>query len=376
MKFLDCEIKNYKWGKVGNESIIAQFCKEKTEDPNLNYAEWWFGTHQNGMSILKNEKLSLKFYLGRDLPFLFKILSVKTALSVQVHPSKEKAVLYNKEEPETYKDDNHKPEMCIAITKFVLLCGFRPFEDIVDDLAKFPEILVDILNLTDSKIREEMTTKQIFAKVFSFDSPKFPQILAKILSSSNLKQNFSDLVILLNRQYPNDIGVLAPFFLNKISLDPGEAIFIPNGTPHAYVQGDCYEAMACSDNVIRCGLTPKRKDLDRFVDCAEFSSGTEVLLIKPEIQNDFTTVYNSPENVGIEFFVEKMGSEKGENCLNCHENESILFVSEGKDLALKNDKNNERIIVNKGDILLIEQNEKIVAESNKNYELIRCCSNK
>ena len=37
----------------------------------------------------------------------------------------------HKEKPDKYPDDNHKPEMAIALTDFMGLCGFRPKEEIV-----------------------------------------------------------------------------------------------------------------------------------------------------------------------------------------------------------------------------------------------------
>jgi len=33
------------------------------------------------------------------------------------------------------------------------------------------------------------------------------------------------------------------------------------GLIHAYLKGNCIEAMANSDNVVRCGFTPKFKDI-------------------------------------------------------------------------------------------------------------------
>lgn len=78
----------------------------------------------------------------------------------------------------------------------------------------------------------------------------------------------------LLRQYPNDIGVLAPYLLNCVTLQPGEALYLGPNEPHAYLSGmtfdptsdveeansnigDCLECMAASDNVVRAGLTSK-----------------------------------------------------------------------------------------------------------------------
>lgn len=43
--------------------------------------------------------------------------------------------------------------------------------------------------------------------------------------------------------------------------------------PHAYVAGEIIECMACSDNVVRAGLTPKFKDVDNLVNMLTYSMG-------------------------------------------------------------------------------------------------------
>lgn len=68
------------------------------------------------------------------------------------------------------------------------------------------------------------------------------------------------LVLRLNDEYSDDIGCFCPFILNYITLQPGEAVFLGANEPHAYLSGDCIECMACSDNVVRAGLTPKYID--------------------------------------------------------------------------------------------------------------------
>lgn len=59
----------------------------------------------------------------------------------------------------------------------------------------------------------------------------------------------NELLVRLSQQYPGDLGIFAPFLLNTFTLQPGEAIFLDANLPHAYLSGDCIEAMACSDNV-------------------------------------------------------------------------------------------------------------------------------
>jgi mannose-6-phosphate isomerase len=55
---------------------------------------------------------------------------------------------------------------------------------------------------------------------------------------------------------------MAPLLLNYVTLGAGHAFVMRANEPHAYLSGDILECMACSDNVVRVGLTPKFKDVD------------------------------------------------------------------------------------------------------------------
>lgn len=82
-----------------------------------------------------------------------------------------------------------------------------------------------------------------------------------VLKAADIYELFQD----INRDFPNDVGILCLFFLNILRLQPGEAIFLSANEIHAYLEGDCIECMACSDNVIRAGLTPKYKDVETLL---------------------------------------------------------------------------------------------------------------
>ncbi|GAV85535.1 LOW QUALITY PROTEIN: PMI_typeI domain-containing protein, partial [Cephalotus follicularis] len=69
------------------------------------------------------------------------------------------------------------------------------------------------------------------------------------------------LVLQLEKQYPADIGVISAFFFNYVRLNPGEALYLGPNEPHAYLNGECIECMASSDNVRLAGLTPKHRDV-------------------------------------------------------------------------------------------------------------------
>jgi len=148
---LSCPVQTYAWGKLGAASAVANLKASSDSafkvDSSTPYAELWMGTHVNGpariagsaggQSLLEyiqtdpknilGEKIEKEFG-GRDLPFLFKVLSVGKALSIQVkkitcaitmltlaplqvHPDKANAERLHASRPDVYKDANHKPEM-------------------------------------------------------------------------------------------------------------------------------------------------------------------------------------------------------------------------------------------------------------------------
>ena len=59
--------------------------------------------------------------------------------------------------------------------------------------------------------------------------------------------------------------MLISLLLNRISLAPGEAVYLPAGNVHAYLHGLGIEVMASSDNVLRGGLTPKFVDVPELL---------------------------------------------------------------------------------------------------------------
>src|SRR5699024_9348784 len=73
---------------------------------------------------------------ANKLLFCLQFLSADAPLSLQAHPSKEQALQgFARENSQgvamdapqrSYKDDNHKPELIVALTDFYAMAGFRP----------------------------------------------------------------------------------------------------------------------------------------------------------------------------------------------------------------------------------------------------------
>ncbi|KAG2595932.1 mannose-6-phosphate isomerase 1-like [Panicum virgatum] len=288
---LRCAVQHYEWGRRGDASLVARLAA-RDPDPSRPYAELWMGTHPSGPSTLLDGGELLGDWLARnpdalgpavaarwggDLPFLFKVLSVAKALSIQAHPDKKLAEVLHALRPSTYKDDNHKPEMAIAITEFRALCGFATIEELKDILRTVPEVegLVGhedagklmTMKEYDGGSEVKSTLQSAFAKLMTASKDMVSEAISKLISRLNIESKIrtltdkEQLVLSLERQYQEDVGVLAALFFNYVKLSPGEALYIGANEPHAYLSGECIECMATSDNVVRAGLTPKYRDV-------------------------------------------------------------------------------------------------------------------
>jgi len=242
-----------------------------------------------------------KRYEGK-LPFLFKVLSINKALSIQAHPNKQLAEQLHAKDPEHYPDDNHKPEMTIAITPFDGLCGFRPLNEIAhflqtvptlrklvgeEEAAKF-EKAVQGQEATEDSAKTQENKKALqaaFTSLMKSSQEEIAQAAPELIKQakaegakfageggpSNDGQELADLMVRLNGQFPDDIGLFVTFFLNYVKLEVGEAMFLKADDIHAYLSGEIIECMASSDNVIRAGFTPKFKDVDTLTTTLTYS---------------------------------------------------------------------------------------------------------
>ncbi|KAJ6561175.1 mannose-6-phosphate isomerase [Mycena vulgaris] len=298
----------YDWGKIGTSSKVAQFASASkipgfTLEDSAPYAELWMGTHPKSPSHVLESNAVLSDHLaahpeligkrvagrfdasGGNLPFLFKVLAIEKALSIQTHPDKQTAEVLFAQQPDIYKDANHKPEMALALTPFAALCGFLPLPKIATYLRTTGELtaLIHSWIISDFLISassanptgpvEKAALKNLFAALMTTDEAQVKSQLdllvarykaggAKVEGES---QDIVDLVLRLDSQFPGDIGIFCAFLLNYVHLKPGEAIFLGAGEPHAYISGDIMECMANSDNVIRAGLTPKLRDIPNLI---------------------------------------------------------------------------------------------------------------
>ncbi|XP_052834933.1 mannose-6-phosphate isomerase [Drosophila gunungcola] len=354
-------VKNYDWGRRGINSAVAQLAMANDPDFRLDeeetYAEMWMGTHVCGVSVVKETGETLDRVLKQDLSYLFKVLSINKALSIQVHPNKCEAERLHKERPEIYRDPNHKPELAIALTPFLALVGFMPAKDIRDYIDEFQPLSKLIGKEAVDQLHDAPNGESIklcYEKLMKTEEAAIAKCINDIakdyqkeLKSNDLLEVFTN----VNRDFPGDVGVLSLFFLNLIRLKPGQAIYLGANEIHAYLDGDCVECMACSDNVIRAGLTPKYKDVDQLLNSVIFESNRKEFI--PYRVDEQVQVYIPPVsdfaviNVNIDHTLESYK-------LEIQAFGSILIVLKGsRTLKLKTKEGVKEIVVTRGSIVYI-----------------------
>ena len=181
--------------------------------------------------------------------------------------------------------------MAIAITPFEGLCGFRPLDEIahfLDNIAPLRALVGDdaasafVQAAKDEGASIDAKKKALqgaFGGLMSSSSSDIEREISNLVDLAKSKGSdfasggvastsgatMSELVTRLHGQFGSDIGLFVLFFLNFVTLQPGEALFLVADDIHAYVSGDIIECMAASDNVVRAGLTPKFKDTETLV---------------------------------------------------------------------------------------------------------------
>jgi len=291
----------------------------------------------------------------QDLPYLFKVLSVAKSLSIQAHPNKTLAEELHAKYPDIYKDPNHKPEMAIALTPFEALCGFRPLAEIVAFTEHVPELAEILGTETVSKLKAELehssqaqvseALKESFSKVIFCPKETREKLLLDLTDRAQKMDSkddiLGDLLLRIYSQFPGDVGCFVIYFLNHMSLQPGQALFLGANVPHAYLLGDCIECMACSDNVVRAGCTPKLIDKETLCGMLHYQPSTAQLqMFKPSLSNHpYELVYNPPVD-DFAVLQTTIPSTESEYDFSQHDSASIVLFVEGScrtsdDVAIK-----------------------------------------
>lgn len=262
--------RDYAWGSQGEISGLLGF-----EASGAPEAELWLGAHAGSPSRVVGSDDTLLDIVDGRLPFLLKVLAAGSPLSLQAHPTMEQAAAgFARENTlgipldaanRNYKDAFHKPELIYALSdEFDALCGFRSAAGTRELLADFPAArpLADRLT-SDDEIRP--TFEWLISRGEGVDA-----LVAAIAQAANDSTPELSTAALLAHTYPGDPGIAISLMLNRVTLHPGEVLYLPAGNIHAYLSGLGIELMASSDNVLRGGLTPKHIDVPELLDVLDF----------------------------------------------------------------------------------------------------------
>jgi mannose-6-phosphate isomerase len=318
---------HYDWGTKNDEAFIPRFTGSPVV-PDLPYAELWIGAHPSAPSdiVVQGRASPLNRVIGdfpleilgedvarkfdNKLPFLLKILSAARALSIQTHPNREQAGKLHSVDPAHYPDDNHKPEIAIALDSLTAIAGFRPANDIVEVLRRFPELDRIAGREITRSVREAGSESELIANLEllygaimrrAADEAELTGVIQEIVDRLSGKRDPAPEEVLFVEQYGlygADVGLFSFLFFNLIQLKGGQAIFTGAGVPHAYIRGNIVECMANSDNVVRAGLTGKFKDVGTLLEILTYRFA-EYPIINEEQKTDGVVYHTSAEEFEI-----------------------------------------------------------------------------
>ncbi len=277
--------RDYAWGST---SAIADLIGAVPS--GAPEAELWLGDHPACPARVKSTGQSLiawgeshpeRFGHG-PLPFLLKVLAAESPLSIQAHPTRVQAErgfanenaagLALDSSTRNYRDANHKPEVIMALSDFSALCGFRPRSEQTSIIAELVQQGVP----GSSELSRAVEAGLAIAVEWILTRGDGVNRLVEALSAgiraphnSGVDEAFVT-ARMLSDKFPGDPGIALSILLNRVTLRPGEALFLPAGNIHAYLHGLGIEVMAASDNVLRGGLTSKHVDVPELLSVLDF----------------------------------------------------------------------------------------------------------
>ena len=313
--------KRYAWGSGERLQSMFHLTGEQWRSP---LAEMWFSGHPQSPSLIEQPggapvaltdaiaarpeymvgaRGSSEF--GPVLPFLFKVISARVPLSLQVHPVDFQARAgFNMENREaialdaperSFRDMNAKSEMVVALEPFHASVGFAPKSFALHNLTLLESPVAQTMvrafsrSAGDGEFAQADARMPIAASVWPESRRRMfrafhAAITAAPLNAQELERDLLqararctaernrmafDHAVCATRAFPGDPSVLALLMMNPVRLEEGESVFLPTGCPHAYIYGTGAEIMTNSDNVLRAGMTVKHKDIDNLLQCLD-----------------------------------------------------------------------------------------------------------
>lgn len=291
---IDNDPRDYAWGRRGAISrLLGRAPTDAIE------AELWLGAHHGsptrvvdpdevgGAADLLEAVAAVPALTGGSgrLPFLLKVITPASPLSLQAHPTAAQAVAGFKREDaagialdafdRNYKDPFPKPELIVALEDgYEALAGLRPVQDAVaalDRLAALPSVSDGdaevILGLAASLRRSDDLPSSIARLLRREDGvdDEIAAVTRAVAGAAAGGAHGFPVQATIAREYPGDPGILISLLLHHVTLRRGESLYLPAGNLHAYLDGVGIELMTASDNVLRGGLTPKHVDVPELL---------------------------------------------------------------------------------------------------------------
>jgi mannose-6-phosphate isomerase len=361
---------NYRWG---SSTAIAEVLRVPPD--GRPFAEAWFGAHPTAPGLVSTDAgdLGLDRFIAADpagvlgedvvarfgptLPYLLKLIAADAPLSLQVHPDQQRARAgYAAEDAagvpldaphRNYKDRNHKPELLYALTRFEALAGFRAPRRAAELFAGLDTPLARDLHAALAGDRSAEGIRKVFRYLLEPTTRPGPEAVAELaeacqrrLVAGSPSPRADRTVLRLAEAYPGDPGVATSLLLNPVTLQPGDALFVPAGSVHAYLAGLGVEIMANSDNVLRAGLTHKHVDIDELLANVDYVAAPPIR-IAPERFRGATRVYYAPVD-DFELSITRLGDTgahalpgRGPRILLCIEGEIAVATASGATLTLR-----------------------------------------
>lgn len=344
-------VMHYPWGTT---DAIPEILGIPTD--GRPHAEYWLGAHPLAPSSVDGRYLDSLIEddanllgetcvrtFGQQLPYMVKLLSAKHALSIQAHPDRalaedgfrpENAAGIGLDDPQrSYKDPWPKPEILIALSDFRMLLGFRDparSHDLFNWLG-VGELLEKVIGPLTHR-RGSAAIEEVFLDLLSVDDDRVELVNQLLAAAVKHARDDSELgtiarlIVELDEHFPGDPSILAACLMNVVTLQPGQATFIPAGVMHAHLRGTGVEVMANSDNVVRGGLTNKHIAVEELVRVVDFGVTTPAVISGVEIAPG---VFSYPTGC-LEFDVWRIESADGRSArLPAHGSVRIAVLTRG-----------------------------------------------
>ncbi|QCB93149.1 mannose-6-phosphate isomerase, class I [Cellulomonas shaoxiangyii] len=366
MQRIQHAVQEYAWGSP--HAIPELLGTRPTGRPQ---AEAWFGAHAGAPSRTEDDRpltgvvaedpervlgVDVVARFGPALPYLLKVIAAERPLSLQVHPhvarareafEAEEAAGVPRDAPHrNYRDRNHKPELVYALTPFEAVSGFRAPRRAAELLVTLDAPLASALHALLIAQPSADGIRAAFTRLLDPATRPGPDAVAEVaaaaerrLATGSPSPRADRTVVQLQTEHPGDPGVVTSLLLNPVTLQPGEAMFVPAGGVHAYLHGVGVEIMANSDNVLRAGLTPKHVDVEELLRNVDYVAAPPIR-IAPEIFHGATKVFYAPVD-DFELSVTEIDDEylhplpgRGPRILLCLDGELEISTAHGEMLTL------------------------------------------